>query len=270
MISKKQVFLQFLIAIIIFSSCTTYKNIPYFTDVSDTSKPILAGTVPFKSPVIQVDDILSVNIQTLDQNLTSFLNSGSITPAISTSSTGYTNSPTAQVVTGYLVDKNGEIELPFAGKIKVLGLTTSEARDLIEKEVSKSFNNPVINVRFANFKITVLGEVARPSYYVVPNEKINIFDALGMAGDLTIYGRRENVMLIRDSLNGKQLIRLNLNSKDIVSSPYFYLKSNDIIYVEPSKAKIAATDAVRNRNIAILGTALSLLVVISSRLIPRN
>ena len=126
---------------------------------------------------------------------------------------------------------------------------------------------PTVQVRYANFKITVIGEVARPATYTVPNERISIIDVLGYAGDLTIYGKRENVLLIRDTIGGKQFIRLNLNSSDIFKSPYFYLRQNDVVYIEPNEAKIATTDAARTRTLAVVGTVLSLLIVITSRLI---
>jgi polysaccharide export outer membrane protein len=123
----------------------------------------------------------------------------------------------------------------------------------------------VVSVRFANFNITVLGEVARPATYVVPNEKVSILDAIGMAGDLTIYGKRENVLLIRDSLGIKKMMRFDLNSTSTLLSPYFYLRQGDVVYVEPAKSKIAASDAVKTRNITLLGAGLSLLIVIFSR-----
>jgi len=267
MASKRVLFFPLIVVVICFSSCYTYKNVPYLQDIPDTTKPLRIATMTFKNPVIQNDDVLSITIQTLDQNMTSFLNnpqtsgatvSGSPTPS------GGTTSP--QAINGYLVDKNGEVELPFAGKIKVSGLTTSEARDLIQTEVAKAFINPIVNVRFANYRVTVMGEVARPGTYIVPNEKVNIFDGLGLAGDLTIFGRRENVLLMRDSLNQKTMVRLNLNSKNIIESPYFYLQSGDIIYVEPTKYKIESVDAVRDRNFKILTSALIVLIALASRI----
>lgn len=253
-----------------FQSCVTYKNASYFQDFPDTAKPSIAKTIPFKTPTIQVDDILSITIQTIDNDISSLLNTnnsvnGNNSNLPVTGSSQAPGTPTQQTVPGYLVDKDGEVELPFIGKIKLTGLTTSEARELIKKEATKYFNNPVVNVRFANFKITVLGEVARPAAYIAPNERVNIFDALGMAGDITIYGKKESVLLMRDTLGDKQMIRLNLNSKDVVSSPYFYLQPNDIVYVEPNKYKVASVDAVRNRNITIVVSAMTLLIVILSR-----
>lgn len=251
-----------------FISCSTYKNVAYFQDFADTAKPELVQTVPFKSPVIQTDDILSITIQTIDNDVTNMLNSNN---TLNNSSTtlpvlGSSTATATQGVSGYLVDKDGYVEIPFVGKVHVAGLTTAEAKDLISNEVNKYFNDAIVNVRYANFKITVIGEVLKPSTYVIPNEKVNIFDALGMAGDMTIYGQRENVLLIRDTLNNKKLVRLNLNNKEIVSSPYFYLQANDIIYVQPNKQKVAATDAYRNRMFAILAAVLTVVVVSINKL----
>ena len=245
-------------------SCNTYKTVPYFHDLPDTTTSALGFTVPFKNPTIQPDDILAINIGTLDQDITNFLNKTAADAATLASSAAPVSAE--QGITGYLVDKNGEVELPFTGKIKLGGLTTAEARDTIRNRVSKYFKEPVVSVRFANFKITLLGEVAHPATYTVPNEKVNILDALGMAGDVTLYGRKENVLLVRDTLNGnKKMTRLNVDSKDIVGSPYFYLRPNDIIYVEPNKYK-TTQDAVQ-RNRSIITVSLSIALIIISRIL---
>lgn len=255
------------------SSCTSYKHVPYFEDLPDTTgMPVLRSTVPFKNPVIQTDDVLTITVQTIDNDVTNLLNSNSTLNGVSTSlpvlgSSTSTPSAGAQAANGYLVDKDGNVELPFTGKIHVAGVTTSDAKEIIRKEVDKYFNNAIVNVRYANFKITVLGEVARPSTFIIPNEKVSIFDALGMAGDITIFGKKENVVLLRDTAGQKSMVRLDLNSKEIVSSKWFYLQPNDIIYVEPNKYKVASVDAVRNRNITIVASALSVVLVIVSRLI---
>jgi polysaccharide export outer membrane protein len=122
-------------------------------------------------------------------------------------------------------------------------------------------------VRFANFKVTVLGEVKNPSTFLVPNEKPSIIDALGLAGDLTIFGKRENVMLIRDNEGQKEITRLNLDSSKTISSPYFYLRPNDVVYVEASESKVLSTDAYRNRNFALIAAGLSFLTVLTARLL---
>ena len=243
-------------------SCTAYKNIPYFADFPDTAHKTTVKTVLFQSPIIKPDDLLSITIETVDADITRLLNSANSVAQAS----DVPASANQQTIPGYLVDKNGEIELPFVGKIKLEGYTTIQARDTITAAISQYIKNPIVNIKFANFKVTVLGEVLKPSTYIMPTEKVTVFDALGQAGDLTIYGRRENVLVIRDTLNNqKNMVHLNLNSKNVMSSPYFYLQPNDVVYVEPNKAKAASTDAARNRMITITASVVSLLIVFFAR-----
>lgn len=238
---------------LILSSCTTQKAI-YFVDVPDSTKGVSIGPAEYKEPVIQPDDILSITIQSIDLQAPNALMQA-------TQATGSgSGSPVSQSsVSGFLVDKNGFVDIPMLGEMKLSGLTTEEARKMIRDKASKYYRNLTVQVRFANFKITVIGEVGKPATYTVPNEKITIIDAIGMAGDLTIYGKRDNVMLIRfDSTGNKKIVRLDLTSSGLLQSPYFYLAKNDVIYVEPSKAKVA----VNNSNkIQALGIGLSLVTL---------
>jgi polysaccharide export outer membrane protein len=253
--------LQIVAAILFFlvSSCTSYKNISYFNDFEDSVNLATINTAVFKSPVIQPDDLIAITIQTLEPDVNQLLNIPNSSNTAETSVT--TTSSFATPV--YLVDKNGEIELPFTGKIKVQGYTTVEAKEEIRKEMIKYVKEPIINIKFANFKVIVMGEVTRPNTYVMPTEQVTIFDALSKAGDLTPYGKRENVILVRDNRsNGKTMVHLNLNSKDIFSSPWYYLQSNDIVYVEPTKAKAVNSDAATTRNITIGLSALSVIVTL--------
>ncbi len=256
----------FLVIVIIFYSvsCSPSRNVTYFSDLPDSVKTYTTKTVTFKNPLIKPDDLLFVNIQTLDPEANALFGASN-TPvsAVGANALGMSGN---QISTGHLVDKDGKIDLPVIGKVKVEGYTTQQARDTIETLVEKYYTSSTVDVRYNNFKITVIGEVNRPSTYTVPNEEVTILDALGLAGDLTIFGKRENVLLIRkDTGDVKQLIRLNLNSKDLINSPYFFLRQDDIIYVEPNKAKAIELDAYRTRNITIAAAVLSLLVVIASR-----
>lgn len=244
----------------VFSSCTEYKDVPYFTDVSDHAKDSLLTTSEFKDPVINPDDILSVNIVTIDPTTAAPVNQ-STTMAVSTQVNG-----TPTMVPGLLVDKNGNITLPIIGSVKVAGLTTFEARDLIKQKASQYFKDPDVQVRFANFTITVLGEVTHPATFTVPSEKVSILDAIGMAGDLTIYGMRNNVLVIREVDGKKVANRLNLNSAEIFNSPFFYLKQNDVVYVQPNKQKAIAADASRTRTLTVLASVAAVLIVLLTRI----
>ncbi|MCW3464658.1 polysaccharide biosynthesis/export family protein [Chitinophaga nivalis] len=245
------------------SSCSTSKNITYFKDVPDTVKLREITQAAYYTPVIQVDDILQVNIQTLDPAASALLNQqgGSSWPVNGSGPA----TPAAAGVTGYLVDKDGNVVLPVIGKIPVKGKTTDVVRDEITAKAAQYYRDPVVTVRFSNFKITVLGEVAKPSTYIMPNEKVTLLDAIGVAGDLTIYGKRENVLLIRDKEGKKEFVRFNLNESNLFTSPYFYLRQGDVVYVEPAKSKVANTDMAQVKRISIIASALSLLIVLVSR-----
>lgn len=261
---KRLCVLLSLLYIFVLSACVSNKKVAYFQNVPDSTKNIFtAKEFPYSEPLIQPDDILSISIQTIDPQTSTVINQ--ITPpipAIGNSSAAATGN---QVITGFLVDKDGFIELPMIGTVKLGGLSTFKARDLIGDLASKYFKNPTVIVRFANYKITVLGEVARPGTYTLPNEKVTILDAIGLAGDLTVYGIRNNVMLIRENGTSKQFVRFDLNSTEIFNSPYFFLKQNDIIYIEPSKAKIASLNVARAQLITIISAALTLLIVVVTR-----
>lgn len=257
-ISINTLFLGLLVTLM-FSSCGPKVRATYFSDLDSLNKTEF-DTAPFSEPLIQNDDILSITVQTIDPAASVAVNQ---TPAAATgaSSAGY-----ASALSGFLVDKKGNVEIPMLGVVKLSGLTTSEAKEVIRKEALKYYTDPTIQVRFANYKITVLGEVARPASYTVPNEKVSVLDAVAMAGDLTIYGKRENILLIREVNGKKEVNRLDLTSANLLSSPYFYLKQNDVLYVEPRKEKIDATKVAQRQSLTILISALTLLVTIITRL----
>ncbi|MES2454305.1 MAG: polysaccharide biosynthesis/export family protein [Bacteroidota bacterium] len=248
--------------IILFSSCASTKKVSYFQDITAVNQSQIINMAQFTEPVIKSDDILAINIFSIDPASTVVSNQASSAQALGTNSA----SSTPQQTVGFLVDKEGEVELVGIGKLKLAGLTTYQAKALIRLEAEKLYNKPSVEVRFANFKVTVLGEVNRPAVYTMPNEKVTFLDALGLAGDMTIFGKRENVMLIRDNAGKKEFIRFDLNSTEFLNSPFFYLKQNDVIYVEPNKGKAASLNAARTQTYAIIGSALSVLVVLFSRL----
>ena|ERR1700733_9041649 len=238
----------------VLTSCTSIKDIPYLKDIPDSTKAILIKDAPYQDPLIQPNDILSVTIITIDPTTSVPVNQASIMP-VSASSTA---SPTAPgLVAGLLVDKNGNISLPILGTVKVGGLTTAQAKQSVKTEADKYYKETDVQVRFVNFSVTVIGEVMHPSTFVVPNERVSVLDAIGMAGDMTVYGRRENVMIIRDINGKKEVARLDLNSSNIFQSPYFYLRQNDVVYVEPNKSKAIQADAEQTRIITIAASILT-------------
>jgi len=260
--TKASSFVSFLFSLLIgalvLSSCSPKRHITYFEDTLDkqTAKIDLAT---FEDPRIRPNDILQISVQTLDPTTSNIIG------AATTSSYTVQSAPAGGAIPGYLVDKNGIVEFPLVGKITVGGMTTSEAREAIRSKASLYYKDPVVNIRFANFGITVIGEVTRPAQYIVPNEKVNILDALGMAGDLTVYGKRENVLLIRDEDGKKTFVRFNLNSSNIFQSPYFFLRQGDLVYVEPNKNKMATTDAAKTRTYSVIISAVGVLIAILTR-----
>ena len=246
-------------------SCTT-ERISYFKDIPDSTKTKFVELPVFTPPVVRPDDILNVNIQTLDPQANLLLNQGNL-PVLSGITTTNSVNAQQQVVSGYLVNREGDIHMSYIGNVHVAGMTTEALRDTVVSRISYYFKDPVVNVRFANFKVTVLGEVKTPATFSVPNEKPTILDALGYAGDLTIYGKHNNVLLIRESEGKKEMTRLNLDSSRVIESKYFYLRPNDVLYVEPTDSRVESTNAYRTRDVAILAAGLSLLTVIAARLI---
>lgn len=242
-------------------SCGSTKNVPYFQNVIDSGETRLPVAAKFLEPTIQPDDILSISLFTIDPATSMVVNQLGSQSLGGVNNVGNSNLS----ANGFLVDKNGEVQLSVIGKVNLLGLTTFQARDLIQRLAAKNYNMPNVQVRFSNFKVTILGEVNRPATYTIPNEKITVLDALGLAGDLTIFGRRENVLLIREKSGEKQFARLNLNSSELFNSPYYYLKQNDVLYVEPNKGKAASLNSARTQTFTMVGTILSVLVVIMSR-----
>ncbi|WP_026135882.1 polysaccharide biosynthesis/export family protein [Nafulsella turpanensis] len=213
-------------------------------------------------PKIQPNDLLSITVTSLSAEANVLFNKGEVIPV--GNSGGYSNNGPNVYSEGYLVDKEGFIDFPVLGRIQLGGITKAEAKARINSKLVRYLKEPVVNIRFLNFRVTVVGEVSRPSTFTIPSEKITILEALGMAGDLTIYGKRENVLLIREEGGEKTLVRLNLNSKELLDSPYFYLQQNDVIYVEPNKAKIAQASSTRN-DISLGLSIVSILSIILTR-----
>lgn len=242
---------------ILCSSCGNTRKVAYLNDISDTE---ISNAIDNLEPLIQKNDLLSISISSPNATASQPFNTA---VTVSTQSIGYTATQAA----GYLVDQDGYIDLPMLGRVKAGGITKKELKENISKTLvdNKYLLYPVVNVRYLNFKVTVLGEVARPMVINVPDEKINVLEALGFAGDMTIYAKRHNVALIREEKGNRIVKRLDLNSGNLLASPYYYLRPNDIIYVEPNKAKVSAASNARNWLPAIL-SGLSVTAVIVDRL----
>ncbi|MGI4886624.1 MAG: polysaccharide biosynthesis/export family protein [Janthinobacterium lividum] len=255
---KKLVYAALYLAIFFLGACTTGRNLVYFSDLNNATP----NQTPIKNsiePKIEAGDLLSIIVSSLNAETNQAFNSGVLLPTLTGSNAGAT--VVNRINEGYLVDSNGEINFPIVGKIKLAGLTKEEATEKMIGVVGKSAKSPVVTIRFLNFRVTVIGEVSRPSTFTVPTEKINVLEALGLAGDMTGYGRRDDVLIIREKNNVRTTTRINLNNKSTLDSPYFYLQQNDIVYVEPDKAK-ALQVSTRSINLPIYLSVISVLVIL--------
>jgi len=231
--------IKYLIALIAISTlitgCGSTKNVAYFKN-SDTVD--LAKSQVLYDARIMPKDVLSITVSTSEQEAAIPFNLTVPTVQSQTLRASTTSQPTLQ---SYIVDNEGNIDFPLIGRLHLGGLTKGEAEQLVLEKIRPFLNEaeiPIVTVRMINYKISVIGEVARPGMFTVGNEKISILEALAQAGDLTIYGVRDRVKLIREDETGKKEIHvLNLNDANIINSPYYYLQQNDIVYVEPNKVK---------------------------------
>lgn len=220
--------------LMLLSSCTSYKKVPYLQD--DYVMKNLQESRPMHDVKIMPKDLLTITVNTADPEVevADFFNL-TIQSSFNSARSSLSQQPTLQQ---YLVSNEGTIDFPVLGNLHVSGLTKGELEELIREKLGVYLQNPIVTVRMANYKISVLGEVTRPGIFTVNYEKINVFEALSLAGDLTIWGMRENVKLIRENADGNtEVIKLDLNKTDIVNSPYYYLQQNDVLYVTPNKSK---------------------------------
>ena len=264
----------FLILILLFliQSCTSYKGVSYFQDLNKDS--ILKEKITNFSPLtIQPGDLLAIHVNSLSHDADAIFNYNLDRPnglSIPTVQTGNNTEsanvgiPSESTVFGYLVDLGGYIHLPMIDSVKVAGLTTAQISTILEAKLSGYLSKPVVNIRIQNFKISVLGDVNKPGNFTVSDEKITISEALSLAGDLNTTGIRTNVLLIREIDGNREFVPINLTSKSIFNSPYYYLKNNDIIYVQPNRERVSSSDSAYQKASLIIA-ALSILAIFITR-----
>lgn len=246
------------------TACQSYKKVPYFQNVEVVNE--VEQQEKLYDAKIMPKDLLTIVVSctspelAIPFNLTVASNAGI---AVSTSS--YVT--TQPVLQPYLVDNEGNINFPVLGELKLGGLTKREAEQLIIDKLKPYMKEtPIVTVRMVNYKISVIGEVTRPGTFTISNEKVNLLEALAMAGDMTVYGLRDNVRLIREDANGKQqIVTLDLNKAETILSPYYWLQQNDIVYVTPNKAKARNSDV--GNSTSLWFSATSILVSIVSLLV---
>lgn len=249
----------FLSSFFLIGSCVSTKDVVYFDEINNTE---FVDEVQDLEPILQKNDLLSISVSSLNPQASEYFNAINISNSRGTTAT----STTSQAV-GYLVDQNGYIQFPILGSVKAAGLTKKALKENIQHELvsRKLLIDPAVDIRYLNYKVSVLGEVANPSVLTVPNEKLTLLEALGLAGDLTIYASRDNILLIREEEGKKVLRRIDLTTDELFTSPYYYLKTNDIIYVEPNKTKIASAGTARQW-LPVVFSGLSVVIVAIDRL----
>lgn len=247
-------------AILFVTSCTSYKQVPYMQNSEEIASIAQADTV--HEARIMPRDLLTIIVVSPTKPEASAPYNLLVSAPYDTRNT-LTSQPTYQ---DYLVDNNGNIEFPVVGTLHVAGMTKNELEKLILDKVKGAFTEqPIVTVRFADFKISVLGEVASPGTYKITNDKVNVFQALALAKDMTIHGLRENVKVIREDVNGKTSVcELDLTDASVITSPYYHLQQNDIVYVTPNKAKAKGSDV--GSTTSLWFSATSILVSLTSLL----
>ena len=251
------------VALTLTAGCTSYKQVPYLQNPEVVNN--YGKEIPLYDAKIMPKDLLSITVNTTDIQASAPFNL-TVQTSINAAQANI-NSTSTPALQQYLVNNEGEIDFPVLGKLKISGLTKNECESLIQEKLKPYLKEtPIINVRMVNYKISVLGEVNKPGTFTVSNEKVNVLEALAMAGDMTVYGLRNNVKLVRENAKGqREIIELNLNDAGLLTSPYFYLQQNDILYVSPNKT--AARNSDIGNSTTLWFSATSILVSIASLLV---
>ncbi|MUU77198.1 polysaccharide biosynthesis/export family protein [Winogradskyella endarachnes] len=253
---KSRILIISLLAIITATSCATRKDFIYFQDEPLEESQLVSEP---RELTYKPDDLLIINVSALDPDTVRPFN----LPVISNNTSDIGSAQGTLQQQSYLVDFDGNIEFPVLGTIKVEGLTRTELTKKLVDKIKIMVNNPIVNIRLANFTITIIGEVNKPGTFTLQDERVTLLEALGLANDLTIYGKRKNVKLIREIDGVKKFAYIDLTSINTVNSHLYYLQQNDVIYVEPNNAKVRSSTYNQNNGVLIsaIGTLTTILAV---------
>ncbi len=256
----KQLFYLLFSGLLFFSSCVSHKELVNFNEANlPEGQP--EQIINAMNITIQPEDLLRITVHSLDPlaaapfNLEEGNNNNRMAG-------GNQGTQQLELFTGYFVDQEGFIDFPVLGRIPVEGKTLEETKNDLINRLQTYLKDPVVNIRYLNFKVTVLGEVNVPGTLRLTNKRVTLLEAIGMAGDLTDYAQRNNVLVIREQDGSRTYERLNLQSDEIFTSPYFYLQQNDVIYVEPLRARVATVADPAQRIISYGSAALSLITLV--------
>ena len=253
--SIKTAFLYLFISLFI-SSCVSRKKLVYLQDIDNQKN--YDNSLRYE-PTLQPDDLLNVIVSAENPEVTVPFNLPQIQG-------NYELNQSQSNIKTYLIDNDGFIEFPVVGKVKLGGLTRSQAISLLVEKISVYIRNPIVNLRILNFKISVLGQVANPGSFTIASERITFLEALSLAGDLTVYGTRNNILVIHEEEGKKTYKRIDLTKVDVLNMENYYLSQNDIIYVEPNKTSINSSAVGPNTGLYVSGVA----ILLSFILVIRN
>jgi polysaccharide biosynthesis/export protein len=223
---------SFLVLLTLSFSCVSKKEVVYYNNAEDALKNAKALSYEIK---IHPDDLLMINVGAEDPEIAAPFNVTVFTTPSQSATASYASNDSSRY---YLVDHEGYINFPTLGRIKIGGLSSSQAIEMLQKKIALYIKNPFVNLRLMNFKFTIQGEVAAPGVYKVDSERLTLIEAISMAHDLTLYGKRENILIIREINGVKTFNRIDITKADFINSPFYYITQNDVIYVEPIKTKI--------------------------------
>ncbi len=244
----------------ILASCSAPQEVLYLQDIASLKEEVIDKNYEV---IIHKDDLLAILVNSKDPELAMLFNMPMVSFQIGSTTSGQ------QRLLGYLVDQNGDIDFPILGRLHVEGLTRMQVTELIKQKLMNEdlIKDPIVTVQFLNFKVSVMGEVARPGTFDISGDRITLLEALSMAGDLTIYGRRDRVAVIREKDGKRRILYHDLRSSDIFQSPCYYLQQNDIVYVEPNKAKTGQSRINSNNSVGVWLSAVSVLASITSLMV---
>ncbi len=259
-----------LLFIVLLTGCNAYQKVAYLQEAG--KQVVMSDSVqaPVPDPLIKVGDVLMITVNTNTPEAAIPFNIPLI-PSSNEAARSYrvgggTNVSYGLSMQNFLVDTEGVITYPVLGELKVAGLTKKQLSDVIKESIYPKYitEEPIVLIRFGNFKVSVLGEVMRPGSFVIDNEKVSILEALALAGDMTIYGRRESVLLVRENNGNRETVRIDIRDKNLVNSPYFYLQQNDVLYVEPndSRSRASGISSAESLSISVVGTLISIATLI--------
>ncbi len=245
------------------SACKVPQDVVYFQGIDNLTPEQLEEMSQSYNITVESDDLLSINVTAWDPSAVTPFNP----PVYAYAETPQGEQPimTSENLYTYLVDQDGNINFPVLGTVYVAGLTRQEISTKLERMISKYVDNPLVNVQLLNFKITMLGDISRPGAYTIKNDRVSILEAIGLAGDLQLTANRKNILVIRNNNGTKETCRLDITDPAIFTSPYFYLKQNDIVYVEPITIKQRSrTSSDRSFTLSLFTSVLSAVSIVTS------